>query len=252
MQNWHNLKLIKISYNIGAPAALNKAAKAATLDYDYLWKLDNDVVIDQNSLIHLVQTGQEKESIGMIAGTNYYFDEKQTIWGIGGMMDYNFGIARNVGKNQKDTNQYKRSENFDYLPGCALLVKKSVVEKIGLLDEKYFVYYDETDWNIRAKKAGFDLVYPPKAKIWHKASRTTQEGSIFKNYYLTRNKLLFLQKFTNKRSKLVLPIISTYLIDMPFRWVFRSSVKDLPNILKGITWGMIDALSKNPKDRNLT
>jgi len=251
MTGYANLKMIEIGQNIGAPAALNLAIKAAKLDYDFVWKLDNDVIVDQNSLLYLVKEAIKENKIGMVAGTNYYYDQQTTVWAIGGKVDFTFGLSRNIGKNKQDQDQFKKDFSFDYLPGCALLVKKEVIQKIGLLDEKYFVYYDETDWNIRAKQAGFDLVYLPEAKIWHKASRTTQEGSIFKNYYLTRNKLLFIKKFNHKRLNVVLPIAAICFIDLPFRWIFRSKIKDLPNILKGATWGIIDALSKKPIYRKL-
>lgn len=266
-QNFANLELVKNQKNLGAPKAYNQGIEAAKLDFDYLWKLDNDVVVDPNSLFELEKVAEGNRNIGMVSGKIYYYGKRHSeaaksaeesksitigsfgrlrlsqnnnyvIWAIGGKINYFFGNFRNVAKNQKDRRQYNTvSKNFDFLPGCALLVNKKVIQKIGLLDEKYFVYYDEVDWCVRAKKAGFDLAYQPKAIIWHKASRTTREGSFFKNYYLSRNKIYFLRKF---KKSIIFPICFTIFFEIWHRWLFRSRLGDLPNILKGVGKGIID------------
>lgn len=247
-QNWANLLLIENKENLGAPKAYNQGIKAAKLDFDYLWKLDNDVIVDKNSLKKMVEFLEVDKKTGLASGKIYYHEignnwysatvTKPTFWAIGGKINYFFGNFRNVAKNQKDVGQYETPRgNFDFLPGCATLIKKEVIKKTGLFDEKYFVYYDETDFCLRARRAGYDLMYIPSAKIWHKASRTTQEGSYFKNYYLTRNKILFLRKF---KKPIIFPILFTIGFEIWHRWLFRSRFSDLPNIIKGVIRGIKD------------
>ncbi|MEW6407229.1 MAG: glycosyltransferase family 2 protein [Patescibacteria group bacterium] len=269
-----SLRLIQNQKNLGAPAAYNQGICAVHKNYEYIWKLDNDVIVDKNSLKKMVEFLEVDKKTGLASGKIYYHEignspqgdyflmkykmlspvdfslwsksthsatvTKSTFWAIGGKINYFFGNFRNVAKNQKDVGQYETPRsNFDFLPGCATLIKKEVIKKIGLFDEKYFVYYDETDFCVRAKRAGYDLMYIPSAKIWHKASRTTREGSYFKNYYLTRNKFLFFRKF---RKSIFIPVIYTLTFAILHRWLFRSKFTDLPNIVKGAMKGIKDGI----------
>lgn len=292
-QNFARLRLIQNKKNFGAPAAYNQGIAVASKNYDYIWKLDNDVIVDKNSLFELVEFAENNKKIGMVSGKIYFdhgchSEERQrrriplmsrgiprssryargprddafgVIWAIGGKINYFLGNLRNVGKNSIDHSMsrfiddrtkiqknnlrekyHKIRKDFDFLPGCALLIKKEVIKKIGLFDEEYFIYYDEADLCVRAKNAGYDLVFVPKAIIFHKASKTTREGSFFKNYYLTRNKILFLRKF---KKSIFFPILFTLGFEIWHRWLLRSKVTDLPNILKGVVKGIKNGLKNN-------
>jgi GT2 family glycosyltransferase len=81
----------------------------------------------------------------------------------------------------------------DFVTGCALLVKASVVQEVGLLDPRFFAYYEETEWCARAARAGYRILQVPQAHIWHKISAQARETSPLVHYYMTRNRLLFLK-----------------------------------------------------------
>jgi hypothetical protein len=102
-----------------------------------------------------------------------------------------------VGLNECDTGQFGESpREMDFVTGCALLVKRDVLQRVGLLDDRFFTYYEETEWCVRAQRAGFKIMHVPTAKMWHKIPLDARESSPLVHYYMTRNRLLFL-KATN-------------------------------------------------------
>jgi GT2 family glycosyltransferase len=99
-----------------------------------------------------------------------------------------------VGLDEPDEGQRgAEPRGVDFVTGCALLVRRTVMEQVGLLDERFFAYYEETEWCVRARRAGFKIVHVPQAYIWHKISPPSQANSPLVRYYMTRNRLLFLK-----------------------------------------------------------
>ncbi|RLC78223.1 MAG: hypothetical protein DRJ03_25585 [Chloroflexi bacterium] len=99
-----------------------------------------------------------------------------------------------LGLNERDTGQFGDTpREMDFVTGCALLVKRDVLQRVGLLDDRFFTYYEETEWCVRARRAGFKIVHVPTAKMWHKIPLDARESSPLVHYYMTRNRLLFLR-----------------------------------------------------------
>lgn len=109
--------------------------------------------------------------------------------------------TRHRGLGELDQGQYDQLQWVDFLSGCALMVKREVIDKVGLLDEQYFAYYEEVDWCYRAQKAGLKALFVPTTCVWHPDTRQRDENSAILSYYMTRNSLLFVQK--HKLGKLV-------------------------------------------------
>jgi hypothetical protein len=191
---WYKLLLLENKENKGAVEAYNRAIKNAYDRYDYVWKLDNDVVLDSKSLFYLINLSESDKKIGVTGSKDYYNDERHTIWSAGGKVSYFRGSVRNIGVDEEDKKQYDDIKDVDYVGGCSLLIKKGVINRIGLLDKNYFVYFDETDWCIETAKAGYRVIYQPKSIVYHKVSRTTKPNSPFYIYYFTRNNLYFMKK----------------------------------------------------------
>ncbi|MBI5122239.1 glycosyltransferase family 2 protein, partial [Candidatus Roizmanbacteria bacterium] len=104
-----------------------------------------------------------------------------------------------------DSGQFNKSEPTDFVSGCAILIKRAVIEKIGMFDPKYYLYLEDVDLCERAKRAGFKLWYEPKAVLWHKnASSSGKPGSELHVYYQTRNRLLFGFRYAGFRTKIAL------------------------------------------------
>jgi hypothetical protein len=166
--------------NVGISFALQRGA-------DYVLLLNNDTVVDPRCLTLLVDAADGNERIGIVGPTIYYFDEPGLVWSAGGRMDWRRGRPY-LSPPSRD------EDEVDYVTGCAMLVKSEVIRRIGLLDERFFMYFEEVDWCIRAKRVGFEVVHVPEAKVWHKISLEKQFASPRISYYMTRNRLLFLKK----------------------------------------------------------
>ncbi|RLG11707.1 hypothetical protein DRN69_07450 [Candidatus Pacearchaeota archaeon] len=194
---WFTLKLIENQKNIGAPAAYNRGIKEANPDYNYIWKLDNDIVVDKDSLIELVKAGESSSKFGTLNGKIYYYNNPNIIWSVGLKLLWFIGACIHIGKNQKDNNRYNSIHFFDHLAGCSVLIKKTMMEKLDKFYEDYFIYYDDIELSLRSTKFGFKNVYVPTAKIWHKIHRSIKKDNPKFIYYRTRNSFIFMKRNFN-------------------------------------------------------
>jgi GT2 family glycosyltransferase len=178
------------------------------LNPDYILLLNNDTVVDKDFLGILVQEGEKDGKIGILGPKMYYYDDPNLIWCIGGKINWKLARGLHVGINEPDIGQYPEKMNFDYINGSALLIKRNVLDEIGLLDNKFFLYFEETDLALRASKKNYTRVYVPKSKIWHKVSKSG--GGIKKEiglYYITRNRWIFMRKWAKKSDFIIFVVI---------------------------------------------
>jgi hypothetical protein len=179
--------------NIGIEFALEN------LNPDYILLLNNDTVADKDFLKILVQEGEADSKIGILGPKMYYYDNPNVIWCIGGKIDWKLARGLHIGIDETDIGQYPKKINFDYINGSCLLIKRKVLEEIGFFDKNFFLYFEETDLALRAFKKGYNSIYIPNAKIWHKVSKSS--GGIKKEiglYYITRNRWLFMKKWASQ------------------------------------------------------
>ncbi len=156
--------------------------------------LNNDTEVQPDFLRLLVDVAESDPQIGMVGPTIYYFEQPNTIWSAGGTIDWRTGLTSMVNLNEPDTGQLGTVPRpMDFVTGCALLIKRPVMDKVGLLEPRFFAYYEETEWCVRVSRAGFKILHVPQAKIWHKISIVARAASPQVHYYMTRNRLLFLQ-----------------------------------------------------------
>jgi GT2 family glycosyltransferase len=147
--------------NLGIQRAIEDGA-------DYILLLNNDIVVDPEMVGALVEVGESDPRIGMLGPKIYYYGDDRQLWYAGGQVSLWRGIARHVGIRETDRGQYDEVVSTDYITGCALMVKREVVEKIGLVDPVYVAYGEDMDWSYRARLAGYQLDYVPAAVLWHK------------------------------------------------------------------------------------
>jgi GT2 family glycosyltransferase len=173
--------------NIGMRHALGHGA-------DYILLLNNDTEVAPDFLRRLADATETDSLIGMAGPTIYYHQRPEIIWSAGGAIDWQRGSTRMLGLDERDVGQFgSESRPVDFVTGCALLVRRRVLQQVGLLDERFFAYYDETEWCARAARAGFKIVHVPQARIWHKIPPDGRAASPLVHYYMTRNRLLFLR-----------------------------------------------------------
>jgi len=182
--------------NLGIAAANNVGIRhALESGSDYVFLLNNDTVVDPEMLTHLVTVAESEPNIGMTGPTMLYFDDPEIIWCAGNCIDWKTGDTVRLRENTHLNSVADTAcHDVDFITSCAVCIKSTVFGTIGLMDERYFIYYDEADWFARASPAGWRSVYVPKAKMWHKVSATMGESSPTTDYYMIRNQFLFLAK----------------------------------------------------------
>lgn len=196
--------------NIGIKQALKEGS-------DWIFLINNDTILDKNLLVQLFKSSSLIDKTGIL-GPKVYFapgyefhkerykpeDQGKVIWYAGGLIDWKNVLASHRGVDEVDKGQYDQQEETDFVSGCAMFVKKEVFKKIGLLDERYFLYWEDVDFCRRAIKAGFRVVFVPQAKLWHANAGSSQVGGPLHDYYLTRNRMLFGMKYAPLKTKFAL------------------------------------------------
>jgi len=201
-------------YNLGFAGGNNQGIKMALEgDADYVLLLNNDTTVEPDFLSVLVAEAEKNNEAGILGPKILFYDEKRLIWSAGGKITGNFTRGELIGYRQNDSGQYNQTKEVDYISGTCLLVKKEVIKKIGLISEDYFLYYEDNDWCQRVRQAGYKCLLVPEAKIYHKASKSTQEFSYPYIYYHSRNGLILASRFGSKTL--------TYLISF---WIFAKQV----------------------------
>lgn len=189
------IKIIELKSNTGFAGGNNVGINLAIKEKaEYVLLLNNDTVVDKNFLSQLVNTAQSNKNTGIVGGKIYYFDNKKLIWYAGAKINKITGRTKHIGVDEYDNGQYDKISEPDYITGCLMLLPVDVIKKIGLMDESYFLYYEETDWSVRIKKAGYKLIYDPKSVIYHKVSSSTKKINYVMDYYYDRNSYYFIMK----------------------------------------------------------
>ena len=190
-----HVALIENAENLGYAEGNNRGAEyALQAGADYIFVLNNDTVLCQDILTRLVGAAEANPRVGAVGPKIYYHAQPRRIWFAGGTIDWQHGLTVNLGADKDDVGQFEEVRSVDFLAGCALLIKREAWENVGSFDSRFFMYWEEIDWCTRAQRAGYDLLFIPQAKMWHKVSPMDQSSSPRILYYMTRNRLLFLHK----------------------------------------------------------
>ena len=194
-QAYPEVMLIEANRNLGFVGGNNVGLELAKVNKaDYTLLLNNDTEVSPDFLDRLVTVIEADPTIGIVGPTIYYFDRPNVVWSAGGAIDWQHGSTRMLGLNEKEQGQFgEQPRPVDFVTGCALLIRMSLLDQIGVLDPRFFAYYEETEWCVRVARAGYQVLHVPTAKVWHKISLVTRESSPLVHYYMTRNRLLFLK-----------------------------------------------------------
>ena len=210
------LKVIFKSQNLGFSGGNNVGINYALENgADYVLLLNNDTLVKPDFLLKLLDFAKKKKDAGIIAPKIYFAkgfefhkdrykskDLGKVIWYAGGILDLKNVVGRHVGVDEVDQGHYNSPGETGFASGCCMLIKKEVFEKVGFLDEKYFLYYEDSEFCLRAKNSGFKVYYVPDSVVWHKnAGSAGGSGSDIQDYYITRNRLLFGNKYAPIRAR---------------------------------------------------
>lgn len=200
-----NVEIVANNTNLGF-AGGNNAGIQRALDatFDYILLLNNDTIVDPGFIDPLL-TGMS-EKVGIAGPKIYYYTPSDQIWFAGGEVSLHRGTARHIGIRERDLGQHDSPRRVDYISGCALMARRDVFERIGLLDPGYRAYFEDVDFCMRATRAGFDVIYAPRSKVWHRISASTG-GQLSRRKIVTklRSSWRFFRRYARPHHWLVIP-----------------------------------------------
>jgi GT2 family glycosyltransferase len=172
--------------NVGLQLALDRGA-------DWAFVLNEDTVLAPDCLANLVAAAEADPRVGLAGPLIYHADEPTVIQSAGGVLDRTWH-ANHLGQNEPDRGQFAAPRTVDWLSGCALLVRRAVLQQVGLLEASYFYFWEETELCLRAHRAGWQVLQVPAAHLWHKGVTRDYQPRPSVTYYATRNRLATLAR----------------------------------------------------------
>ncbi len=210
-------KLIVSSANLGFAGGNNIGFRQAIADeYEIIVAINNDTYAGKDFIKQIVDSPIKDEIVGAVGGLIYFApgyefkkdyakkDQGRVIWYAGGQFDWDNCLGSNDHVDEVDRGQFKKVEPTTFITGALLITRADVLKKVGLFDEKYFMYLEDVDLSHRLKLAGYSLLFDPKIKLWHKVAQSSGIGSPLNDYFITRNRLYFGFKYARPRTKFAL------------------------------------------------
>ncbi len=231
------VKIIRSNQNLGFAGGNNLGIKAAK--GKYLFLVNNDTIFKEFNIQALIDRLESSDTIGLVC------PKIRFSWGtnpiqFAGYTPLSKVTVRNqaIGFGKEDKGQYETAHPTPYAHGAAMLIKREALEKVGLMPECYFLYYEELDWSMMFTRAGYQIWYEPACTIYHKESQTTGQNSPLRTYYITRNRLLLVKRNSNGVNKY---LAYGYLISLvASRDIIRTGIKGQFDLLKATCKGIKD------------
>lgn len=190
---YSHIRVIRSKENLGFAGGNNLGIKAA--QGNYLFLVNNDTIFKEFNVQALINRLESSSEIGIVCPKIRFAWDPNPIQ-YAGYTPLSAVTVRNqaIGFGEKDKGQYDTAHSTPYAHGAAMLIKREALEKVGLMPECYFLYYEELDWSMMFTRAGYQIWYEPACTIYHKESQATGQNSPLRTYYLTRNRLLLVRR----------------------------------------------------------
>jgi GT2 family glycosyltransferase len=227
--------------NVGLRYALAQGA-------EFVLSINNDTLVEPDILDELVAHAMAPD-VGVVSPKIYYADEPTRIWSVGARQHPLTLEMIDKGRGRIDVGQWEQVVEQDYLLGCAQLIKRAVLEEVGLLDETLFLYYDDLDYSLRARGAGYRLLMVPQARMWHKvAASAGGVDSPRVRYYRTRSSVWFFRKHARGlRRLIVIPYRLGSAVKTLLRFAWQGKWAAFRAYLRGLRDGLtLSAASAEP------
>ena len=240
-KRYPEVNVIRSKENLGFAGGNNLGIKAAR--GKYLFFINNDTILNHqpSAISHLITRLESSPKIGAVCPKIRFAWDNNPIQFAGYTPLSRITMRnRSIGYGEEDRGQYDSAHPTPYAHGAAMMVKREAIDKAGLMPECYFLYYEELDWSMMFKRAGYDIWYEPACTIYHKESQSTGQDSPLKAYYLTRNRLLFAKRNISSIQKY---ITYCYLIGIvAMRDIIKHAIKGNPTLLRATYKGIRDFL----------
>lgn len=195
-ERFPQVETLRIAHNLGFAGGYNRGLLQALLDeYDLFFLLNNDTLLAPDCIEALVDAYQQTPDVGLVTAKVYYAAEPKRIWTVGNTVSPWVLDITGGGDKQIDTGQWENPRDIDFVPFCAVLLSRTLLEAVGLLDEQFFLYYEDMDYCRRARLAGFRLRYAPQAKLWHVVSASSGgRDSPLERYWMAQSSGRYFRK----------------------------------------------------------
>lgn len=195
-QRYPHLQLIETGKNLGFAEGNNVGIRRALEQgADFFFLLNNDTIVAPDILERFIEVFQTQPSAGILGAKIYLYDQRDILDHLGGRWDRKTGTFTLIGNRQKeDGKRWQNPEEIDYVCGAGFMIRRPVIEKIGYLESRFFLIWEESDFCFRARKVGFKTFTCPQAKLWHKVSASFVGGKPHSTYFWWRNRLLWIER----------------------------------------------------------
>lgn len=243
-----NVIFLKNLENLGFTGGNNTGIQYALENgSDYLMLLNNDTVITDSFLKPLVDLLEQHERIGAVQPKIMFNQDRSIIWNAGGKFNPFITKTTTIGENEVDQGQFDEPKETDWITGCCFLVRSRVINDIGLLDQRFFIYHEDVDWSLKIRNRGLKMFYEPKSVIFHETGMSDKnhgshnEGNVspFSHYMGVKNHLFLVRRYA-KGINLIgswsyqLIKLSGYLV----YFALRGRYMKFKFVLKGISDGL--------------
>jgi GT2 family glycosyltransferase len=185
--------LIETGENLGYTGGNNVGIRyAQEREIKYVLLLNNDTIIESSALTNLITSADAEPNVGIFSPKILFYPQSTLIWSAGTYLNRWLLMGYLTGYKEEDKGQFNQAKELDYVTGCAMLIRVSVINDIGLLSDDYFAVCEDLDFCLRAQEAGYRVKYIPSASVWHVESASS--GGVDAPqyvYYQTRNYFLF-------------------------------------------------------------
>jgi GT2 family glycosyltransferase len=235
-QKYPGVKFIRSELNLGFAGGNNLGIKEAK--GEYLFFVNNDTEFTAGLIETLVNVLNENPNVGMVSPKIRYFDQPDTLQ-YAGFTPMNYYTCRNycIGQLEPDKGQYDDKPGVTgYAHGAAMMLKRAAMDKAGLMAENFFLYYEEMDWCDRIDRAGYEIWFVPQALIYHKESVSVGKASGLKEYFMNRNRILFIRRNAPFIARIFFYVYFTLLVTP------RNIINYKKNKQKGFTTLLLKAI----------
>lgn len=193
LSQFPSVTLLSLKENLGYAGGNNVGIEyALKKEHAFILLLNNDTIVDSLMLEHFVKYGQAHPEIGIVGGWPLLFSDPSRLDHVGGKWNGKTGYFDLIGRGEPSSFEYEGE--LDYVCGCSIFIRKTVFEKIGVLEPSFFLFWEESDFCMRAKRAGFRISFCKQATLLHKVSASFIGGSCHKLYFFWRNRFLWMER----------------------------------------------------------
>lgn len=240
IEKFPDVQFLRSEKNLGFAGGNNLGIARAT--GDYLFFVNNDTEFTEGLVTTLVQTLDEHEGVGMVSPRIHYYQQPGLLQ-YAGFTEMNYATGRNhcIGQFEQDHGQYNHVTGVTgFCHGAAMMVRRAAIEKAGMMAEHFFLYYEELDWGARIRRAGYTAWVQMEALIYHKESVSVGAGSALKEFFMNRNRILFIRRNAPAAKK---PVFWCYFLAvvMPrniIRYLKEGNAGFTRILLKAVWWNI--------------